>query len=53
MTNGTTRREFLGSLAAFSLFPLEQEKPDLILYNGNTWTVNAGGSVSGEQLIGH
>ena len=40
MTNGTTRREFLGSLAAFSLFPLEQEKPDLILYNGNVWTVN-------------
>jgi hypothetical protein len=40
MTNGTTRREFLGSLAAFSLFPLEQEKPDLILYNGNIWTVN-------------
>jgi hypothetical protein len=41
MTNGTTRREFLGSLAAFSMFPLEQEKPDLILYNGNIWTVNA------------
>ncbi|HET9995455.1 MAG TPA: amidohydrolase [Candidatus Acidoferrum sp.] len=40
MTNGTTRREFLGTLAAFSLFPLEQEKPDLILYNGNIWTVN-------------
>jgi hypothetical protein len=41
MTNGTSRREFLGTLAAFSLFPLEQEKPDLILYNGNIWTVNA------------
>src|SRR6266571_198872 len=41
MSNGTTRREFLGSLAAFSLFPLEQEKPDLILYNGNILTVNA------------
>ena len=40
MPNGTTRREFLGSLAAFSLFPLEQEKPDLILYNGNILTVN-------------
>ena len=40
MTNGTTRREFLGTLAAFSLFPLEQEKPELILYNGNIWTVN-------------
>ncbi len=35
-----TRREFLGSLAAFSLFPLEEEKPDIILHNGNIWTVN-------------
>lgn len=41
MSDGTTRREFLGSLAAFSLFPLEQEKPDLILHNANIWTVNA------------
>jgi len=40
MTNGTSRREFLGTLAAFSLFPLEQERPELILYNGNIWTVN-------------
>lgn len=41
MSNGTTRREFLGTLAAFSLFPLEQEKPDLVLYNANILTVNA------------
>jgi predicted amidohydrolase YtcJ len=40
MNDGTSRREFLGTLAAFSLFPLEQEKPDLILYNGNILTVN-------------
>jgi hypothetical protein len=40
MNEGTSRREFLGTLAAFSLFPLEQEKPDLILYNGNILTVN-------------
>src|SRR6266478_1696924 len=40
MTNGTTRREFLGTLAAFSLFPLEQEKPDLILHNGHIVTMN-------------
>ena len=40
MNNGTSRREFLGTLAAFSVFPLEQEKPDLILYNGNILTVN-------------
>src|SRR5690242_1154808 len=40
MNDGTSRREFLGALAAFSLFPLEQEKPDLILYNGTILTVN-------------
>ena len=36
-----SRREFLGTLAAFSLFPLEEEKPDLILHNANIYTVNA------------
>jgi predicted amidohydrolase YtcJ len=41
MTQGPTRREFLGSMAGFALLPLEQEKPELILYNGNLWTVNA------------
>jgi predicted amidohydrolase YtcJ len=40
MLNGTTRREFLGSLAAFSLFPFEQQRPELILFNGNVFTVN-------------
>lgn len=40
MNDGTSRREFLGALAAFSLFPLEQEKPDLILHNGNILTMN-------------
>ena len=40
MHHGTSRREFLGALSAFSFFPLEQEKPDLILYNGNILTVN-------------
>ncbi|HKD52312.1 MAG TPA: amidohydrolase [Candidatus Acidoferrum sp.] len=40
MNHGTSRREFLGALAAFSLLPLEQERPDLILYNGNILTVN-------------
>jgi predicted amidohydrolase YtcJ len=40
MNDGTSRREFLGALTAFSVFPLEQEKPDLILYNGNILTVN-------------
>jgi hypothetical protein len=41
MTKGSTRREFLGSMAALTMFPLEQEKPELILHNGNIWTVNA------------
>jgi len=41
MKNGATRREFLGSMAALTVFPLEHERPDLILHNGNIWTVNA------------
>jgi predicted amidohydrolase YtcJ len=35
MSQQPTRREFLGTLAAFSLFPIENEKPDLILHNAN------------------
>jgi predicted amidohydrolase YtcJ len=41
MSNSPTRREFLGTLAAVSMFPLEEEKPELILHNGNVVTVNA------------
>lgn len=41
MSPGSTRREFLGSMAAFSMFPFEEEKPELILHHGNFWTVNA------------
>ena len=41
MTNPPTRREFLGSMAALTMFPLEREHPELILHNGNIWTVNA------------
>jgi predicted amidohydrolase YtcJ len=41
MSHEPSRREFLGSLAAFSLFPLEQEKPDFILHNANIFTVNS------------
>ena len=40
MPHGPSRREFFGSLAAFALFPLEQEKPELILYNANILTMN-------------
>jgi predicted amidohydrolase YtcJ len=41
MSPQPSRREFLGTLAALSLYPLEQERPDLILYNANVFTVNA------------
>jgi len=40
MPHGPSRRQFFGSLAAFALFPLEQEKPELILYNANILTMN-------------
>ncbi len=37
----TTRRDFVLGLGALALFPMERTEPDLILYNGNIWTVNA------------
>lgn len=40
MPQSASRREFLGPLTAFSLFPLEQQKPSLILHNANIYTVN-------------
>jgi predicted amidohydrolase YtcJ len=40
MTKQVSRREFLGALSAFSLFPIEEEKPDLILHNANIYTMN-------------
>src|SRR5258708_10295260 len=46
MNDGTTRREFLGSLAVFTLFPLEQEKPELILHNGHIVTMSAANPVA-------
>src|SRR5258708_29521078 len=39
-----TRRKFLGTMAgtaAVSLLTMEEEKPELILHNGNIVTVNA------------
>ena len=36
----TTRREFLYAMGAFALLPFERTEPDLILYNGNFWTVD-------------
>src|SRR6476646_5185872 len=53
MTQGSTRREFLGSMAALTMFPLEQEKPELILHNGNFWTVNAGEPRAQAVAIAH
>jgi predicted amidohydrolase YtcJ len=35
----TSRRQFLAGLSAFALAPLGRLEPDLILYNGNIWTV--------------
>ena len=35
------RREFLASIAAVSLFPLEEDKPELILHNANIVTVSS------------
>lgn len=35
-----SRRDFIVGLGALALFPLDQREPDLILYNGNIWTVN-------------
>src|SRR5437879_12075356 len=46
MASGPTRRDFIGTLAAFSLFPLEQEKPDLILHNGHMVTMDAAAPVA-------
>ncbi len=37
----TSRRNFVFGLGALALFPLEQTEPDLILYNGNFWTVDS------------
>src|SRR5260370_20749242 len=39
-TRNPTRREFLGSVAVFWMFPLEIEKPELTLYNANIFTVD-------------
>jgi len=37
----TSRREFVMTLGAFALFPFERTEPDLILFNGNFWTVDS------------
>ena len=57
MSKLPSRREFLGTLAAFSLFPLEEEKPELVLHNGSIFTVNPGQpraqaiAISGGRII--
>ena len=37
----SSRRVFVQRLGAFALMPLARTEPDLILYNGNIWTVEA------------
>jgi len=37
----TSRRNFVLGLSALAVFPLQRAEPDLILYNGNFWTVDA------------
>ena len=37
----TTRRNFLAGLGAFALLPLQRTEPELILHNGNIWTVDS------------
>jgi predicted amidohydrolase YtcJ len=36
-----SRREFSVALGAFALVPFEHSEPDLILHNGNIWTVDS------------
>jgi predicted amidohydrolase YtcJ len=36
-----SRRDFLYGVGAFALLPIAAIEPELILYNGNIWTVNA------------
>jgi len=36
----TSRRSFLVTLGALTLLPLERVEPDLVLHNGNFWTVD-------------
>lgn len=36
-----SRREFSVALGAFALVPFERSEPDLILHNGNIWTVSS------------
>ena len=40
MSIQANRREFLGALGAFSLFPLMTETKELVLFNANIYTVN-------------
>jgi predicted amidohydrolase YtcJ len=36
----TSRRDFLATSGAFALAPLTRLEPDILLYNGNIWTVS-------------
>ena len=41
LREGLRRREFIGAVAAFTLFPLEELRAELVLHNGNIVTMNA------------
>ena len=41
MPTKLNRREFVGTVAAFTLFPLEEQRAELVLHNGNIVTMNA------------
>jgi predicted amidohydrolase YtcJ len=40
LTGGVSRRDFLYGVGAFALLPVSGIEPELILYNGNIFTVN-------------
>ena len=37
-----SRRDFVQRLGAFAMLPMARTEPDLILYNGDIWTVDPG-----------
>jgi hypothetical protein len=40
MLMNSSRRDFLRALGALTLLPLESSEPEMVLVNGNIWTVN-------------
>lgn len=40
LVGAVSRRDFMYGVSAFALLPIARIEPELILYNGNIWTVN-------------